>query len=513
MSLSKHGSFCPACGAKNADDAKSCYACGAPLPENLSSRSEGSGSAPLLYQIMHNPMISSIITAVISLFLIIFAFCPFISVKTNLSEKASFTSSFSPVETIEYTAKAIVPYRTEKALLKSDELRDFEKAYAKISGISETKKLSSSQQANLAKFAKAAIVLDLVSPDGTLKANLVMTAVASLVYIILAIMALVSSLIALIKSLFGSNTEQYTRYASRKLSTIALGMPIFIILFSQAARFSKDSAFLGFGSGGTGIAWGLALTLVLTSAMAIFTAIKCFIRWKGFSEPHARHNARNRIITMLLLATSIITVFMPVISTSCAMPKTKRSVTKSADAVYLKELFEFSSEESDYYSEYLEYEDGFISLAEAVAKKKAEEGSGAELFHAAIYSNGNLTALYVITTIFAICFVILAATLLRRYLTAFLSGGGNASFDKHLKFTVLFASLYLIFSIVPLIVANSSLTYDLSRYVLFRIGSGPVLSLAITLAAYIFVRLTPIKNEAVEKFDNPDVSFAPYVIN
>ena len=324
MSEYTHSHHCPACGREADKDENICRECGAAIRDSVSSCAKAkTGSASIWYQAIHNPKVFSIITAALSLLLIIFAFCPFISVKTNYGEKSSYTTSFSPTEYVDYAFKAFSPYGSDKALLKSREYKTFEKAYDKIDGISMTKKLSSSDKAKLEDFTKAAIVLDLVSPDNNLKVNLVGAAAATIAYFCMLILALAASLVAIVKSFFGGNVERYTSYASRRLGITALFLPVYLVILSQASRFSHGSYLLDFGSGSVGVGAGLVLTLIPIFIITLFAAFKCYSKMQNLTEPHAKSNAKVRIVTMLLIVASVVAVFLPTVSVVFAVPKTK----------------------------------------------------------------------------------------------------------------------------------------------------------------------------------------------
>ncbi len=514
MSEYTRGCYCPICGREIDTDEKICHACGASLNGGDFSASNTEKKSGNWYQAAHKPSVFSIITAAISLLLIIFAFCPFISVKTNYGEKSSFATSFSPVEMIKYTAKSFTPYGSDKALAKSKEYKDFEKAYQKASSISFTKKLSNSDKEKLEDFIKSAIMLDLVGPENNIKVNLVAAAAASLTYIALALMAFVASIIAIIKSLlFDSDVERYTRYASRKLGSLALSMPIFILILAQASKFSHGSYSLGFGTAGVGVAWGLIAALVPILIISLYAAAKCYSKMQCLNETHAKSNAKTRLVIMALLIASVVAVFLPTISVSCASPKTKRKTVKETEYVSISDIYEISSVDSDYYSEIINSDESLIYAAEQVSKGKGEAGAGALLLHSVIFSEGNLSALYVFITIFAVNFMLLALTLLRRYVTAFLNGGAVINPERHLKFTILFAVFFLASSLGLSMFANTWISVDASYYLLFNLGIGPILALVFSFCAHITLRLRQEKDVTAEKFDNPDVSSAPYVIN
>lgn len=496
--------------------------------EEVSDEKQASGEKPAdkmentsnWYCSMHKPAIFSLITAAISLFLLVFSFLPFINVRTTHGEENYYTTSFSPTEIVGYSFKIFVSYDSAKELKRSDEYKSFNKAYGKAEDISTTRKLSDTNKEKLQDFAKAAIALELVSSGENIKLNLIAASIMTIAYMGFLLAAFGMSIAAFIKAMMKyPGAEDFIRFAKKTLVMIALLFPIYLLVLAEASRFTLVPAWnftegaLCFGDGGVSLAAGPWLSFIPLALIAVYAGYACYLKMAETSVAFSKSKDKYRIISLLILIAALISIFLPAMSVSAAYPKSKKTVEKGTEYVSLTDIYEFSGIDSDFYfANGPYYDDEIEAAAELIAKDEANVGAGAEILHGLIHSFDNMSILYVLTNAFAILFILFLALIIKKCLGNLIAGEKTLGAGKLYVLAAISAALYLIMLATLALMANAMLSIEASRYVTLSIGVGPILAPILLAASFVFLGLRPPK-EKESKFDNPDVSLAPYVIN
>ncbi len=520
MSENKKSSRCKKCGGQNSGGALFCHACGSkiePAATKAAAPVEAENeyeAAPRWYRRLHRPAVFSALSALLSLLLIFFAFTPFISVGTKRGEEVFYTS-FTPIEVVRYAVEWYEEY-DEAALHRTSEYKAYNRLLGKVSAIGPSAKLTDSRKEMLADFTKSAIEVEMLATGTTLKGNHIAAALFTVLYLGVAAFALLFSLFTMVKCAFGAKSvHKSTHRAAYMLGALASFFPIYSVVLAQACRFSQGFGVAGYGNGGVLPARGLIWSAVLLLSVPVYLFVRYRARVTRFLHLVGTHGDRMRLIAFVLLVAAVLAVLLlPAASVSFTAPASGKTAAKEVvDYISPLELYEFSSEDRNYFISENVYVEGYITdLAKEVTESERADGEGVLAFHGVIGIANGMTILYVVIVSLVSAFSVFAILTLRKLAGALALG---RSAEKRKRCTVpmlLFGGAYLATSFFIMVVGHFSLPAALSPYIDFGIGIGPIVALFLAVAAIVALRLPP-RRRRVCQFDNPDTSSAPYVLN
>ncbi|MBO5880032.1 MAG: hypothetical protein J6Q57_00060 [Paraprevotella sp.] len=455
-----------------------------------------------------------LLLCLISLFLCFSFFMPIVNVSTAFNEKSSYDVSFSPLDFVSYGISAFYQ-ETERTLTSTEEYKAHEKIMRSLRNLDPDRRLTERQKSLMSDYAKSSIRISLMYENNTPKLNHV-------VVIVLSIVGLCSSAICAISTLAlwvqlqrntQNNYNQKIKKANQRISALLVFTPLFLMLMLQASNFSNSIAGSGFGNAGTSLTWcGIGMiAIVLFAVVRFLSKAKSLIAVKGTS--HINYGLLMKVLAMCCLVFAVCAMFLPFVNVQLASYNGRRIITDKL-SVAPKYFFEMSAGDHTYYTALSETaEESFIATLDNAL-------SGKDIgFHFGHYictwigsrftygMDGIYTSISAITL-----FSILVLSMFTLSMGRLIFNKKSIKHPHRLMFLSIGLTIaYLIASAFLVITYNSNMSISLSKYALFSVGVGPILSVVLTIFAIILLNIR-IREEAPRQYDNPDVSSNPYVL-
>ena len=385
-----------------------------------------------------------------------------------------------------------------------------------VDGFSNAGTIGSYQRSVLQKFAKAAITVNLMSNSTTPKANLVAVALVSLLYAVLAAIALLLSgaSAGLYVLSGGEYGEGIAKYAKSLVSFTVIMLPCYLLLMLHAAHFSYGSEVSNFADRGVSLSF-FGIVLLIASAISIVgMCAMCFTYLLKKESNQSNYALMRNILALGCLVIAMFSIFLPVLSVQVAAEHSGEIVEET---FYLsaKEIYEISDVDMDRMN---------------VAIKAFPKTSFEAFIQKAALSPGSVTAAarsifyYVAfrysygTEIFCVIMGItylLGAYIFALFILRMISHILHKKEIKHKRFlmftSVFFSALNLAFAFAMSGICNAYIPDSTARILVLSVSAGPIVSLVATLAAVASLLIRD-KQKQKREFDNPDVSYDPYVI-
>ena len=114
---------------------------------------------------------------------------------------------------------------------------------------------------------------------------------------------------------------------------------------------------------------------------------------------------------------------------------------------------------------------------------------------------------------FASLFVLLfSASFIYKKLAALALGKEEKPTGAAKAFALILSILLLLLAIVVVLITKTAISGNVARYVKYTVGAGPIISIVSAILMIKFSKYKRKKREAIS-YDDPDVSYAPYVID
>lgn len=220
-----------------------------------------------------------------------------------------------------------------------------------------------------------------------------------------------------------------------------------------------------------------------------------------------------RGVALAFAVTVVFSMFLPCISVKMASPTISGEVKKDTYSVSPTDVYEFSSADISYYKKMVKShtESGVIEEVKGYVRSTNDGDGVLKIFYLAAFWDKDASSVLSIIGNSQILLMALAAIIIGAI--------NNSIFEqkkmkrqKLVMFILVCTSLvYLISNIVMALVCRNNVTYAMSPYINFTVGASSIISLicVIGIVAAFYIR-NP--QEKKIEYDDPDVSYAPYVV-
>ena len=455
----------------------------------------------------------ALILLAISFLMLLAAFLPMVKVDTAYNDTSSFSTSFSPTEILSIAMDSVGATTEEDYL---EEYQNYTSLRIKVQNINFDANLQRSQKNTLKDYAKSALKMHMMSGEGSPKANLVVAGIVTLVYIFAAVATFVYAFVlaAFYNSLNAPNVDGLLKLVKSLVAIVLVLMPVYMMLMLQTAHFSHGFGIMNFADSGAGLAWyGIIMLIVVIAAVA-------FMCFKSFSHIFKKESASkdyaliSRVAALLCLVLAVLAVFLPFASVQLATMKNGEVLTESF-SVSVNNFYELSYSDASYYTSMTNMyskSDLLLLIDNIVNGRVSYDSMGADMFNKIAFRyNIGIEYLYTIIGIFALITAFVLVLFVMAVMRLVLSKRMIRHKKALMAFSLMSTSIHLALSILISVVCNVNMNSDIAHYVLISVGAGPILSVILTLVAVVLLSIRS-KSETLCEHDNPDVSYAPYVV-
>lgn len=356
--------FCAKCGARRMGNAVFCHACGTKYDDISASPAPSAAPAPAaasktIYKAPQlapkkarkhtvSEWIRSFVLLFVALTLAVFAFCPIAKITYSASTADMLADiRISPVENIVYFFDALKS-EDEDDLEDSDLYDEHDDILDDILEHDD----DDIPEDLIEDFIKTAIRLGLQHEDLHATTALTLSALLSLIYLLLCIALAVMAILNLVFFLVGKKGGVSLFRASVLLLALIPAL-IPVLLFATTASVSSAVTVLGYGFG---LSFGGVVGLIVSILAILFVIISSYI----FNKRSVRLAALLlRVFCVLLIAAAMISVYLPVMELNLdVIPMNK---TEEREAIMKFPLAVFSSfslgeEEFEQYEDFKDFE-------------------------------------------------------------------------------------------------------------------------------------------------------------
>ena len=146
-----------------------------------------------------------------------------------------------------------------------------------------------------------------------------------------------------------------------------------------------------------------------------------------------------------------------------------------------------------------------------VSGYKTNSRSFIKVFDLAAFREGDFSAIFTLCSVMQIIYMIMLTVLMNHNLTVATEEDKTEKPTMTIILTTALALINLVLDIVVSVVCYLNIGSEVGKYVLFTIGIGPVIS-TVCIFAIIVLFVLRAPKEKVPEYDNPDTSYAPYIV-
>lgn len=530
MSQTNTSLRCHGCGAEVTDGAVSCPVCGVKL--NIEAVGAGipkTGATPEYDEgavfeggrhLFSNRLVIRVALFLVSVVMLLLIFL--------VPTSRSYMSTEDGVEySIDYTAVDSVKLAVYSYLSYGDSRLAETESYKRLLECSDELFILGSYANDekripiLEEAAECSLYVTLMSREVPLTFDVAVAAVASVLMIALAVIFAISAAYALtleaLRVLFDVRVRRDGRgLVMKTLWLSAAAVPLFGYAHAQLADFGMSKSLGSYSAGGGGLSVGFVF-LSIVAAVGVIYSVLCFILPKLL-----KHGIKVTASTVKSAASALLALLMlilmlcPMVAVKLAnpyYPKNTDTIGLSVGDIYYTtgdDIVYFASTSSTYNTNKIN-----DTIKAHFTKNTEDDLPTDELLYDLMTgvrrrdNSGLYLALQIVMLINLVLVGLLLFTLGCRHLLSSKCEG----MLKFLKITVMLLALTLaVLSIVIAIVADGAVTNELSYVMKVNVGVAPVL---LILSAIALVASMGIKEVVYldRDYDNPDVSYAPYVIS
>ena len=481
------------------------------------SKENGSVNEMPWFSFFTNRLINRVVLCVASFILLLLAvFSPMANTKAAVDDDAQVKLGFTTVDSVKliiYSFFSLSDYE----LTQTEEYIAFEDYRERLEsgevGYGDTKEMAEALCNHLFFSVKSA--------EFSPKISMVVTAVASVAYVLVSLCLFIFSCFALFLELaFKDGKAKIKEKAFTRSVTLVwllfLLLPTMTYLFCQLCHFGIGKQFGHLSAGGVGVGYGFVLSLVVAFLASAFFAVGYLLKNNAASENKNKTPKIKSAVTLALVICYVISLFLPCVSIKYAT--NDNGVVESTSAAFgINDMYEFMYDDVVSYMN-LPYQNGYSAVLDVVNEAFSDyDDEGVLAFETLnratlFYTRTDISAMYVvmlfICTAMLAFFAMIALNVLKRVVKDEKISTATRLFAI---FELIFSVIYFALTVVISLIANSQFPVVANIDLVFNVGFGPIMCVISSLA--ILILTLSDKKERVELgYDNADVSFAPYVV-
>lgn len=468
------------------------------------------------WHVFTNRLVRRGVIFALSLVLLLIAFIAPLSYSHMTDDiSGEYKIGFTAVESVRLAVYSTKSY-SNRQIQKTEEytayLRDAEK-------LTEFELLydSPEREVLLKNIAKNNLYVSLMGRDVTLGFDIAVAAVASILLLVAAslffIVALFSLSVEVIDAFFGIKLKVNPYKASLSFLWLFVGLlPVCGYAHSQLSFFGIGSKFSAFSAAGSSLGAGFVFLCIIGALCTVYSVLSFVVpsvRRFGFKMNSATKKAIGALCVTLLMLVSLLS---PMIKIKLANPY--RPDEQTALGISAAELFYTTGDDIIYYSQTSSTTNIDKINTTIVSVFYTEDASARTLLNDLVtgvrrMDNSMLYLTLQITVLVSLLLVgLLLWTLGRRYI---LSSNCSKSMNVLKLAVIVMCTAVSVVAVILSFIAKSAITNDLAYVMAISFAAAPIILFGSSVAM-IFTFRASKKMYADPEYDNPDTSYAPYVI-
>ena len=449
--------------------------------------------------------------ALISIILFIGSFIPLAKVKTNYNEYdySTYSVSYSPLDFASFGVSIIKSNFV--ATTVTDEYYDFQSLRRTVQTYDTSSHLSEQKVKNLSEYTKESFRITFMNNRAPTKANVAAVSALSFAYIIISFVLIICSLVMVASA--DNAIKMYMLY--KKLSYMLVSaLPFYLLVMLRTSRFNYGGVVSNYGDAGASYTFYAVVLFILVAAIVAFKLIgnRGYLTKKSMSSRD--RTEKRRVLALICLAVAVVAMFLPFVVVKTAT-YSGTYIFKKSLFINARDVYEFATSEISYFDKNMQPADleEFIRYVRNVASGYSTNvPAGTDIFNRVIFDYCyDADVLYTFSGIFSAVSLLLISLLFAKVLRAIEDQTQVKKQGRVMIFSVACVLAYLIFGISMAGVCNMNTPWQIDTYLRFSVGIGPILALVFLVAAIVILSLKD-KKKAAREYDNPDVSYDPYIV-
>lgn len=454
---------------------------------------------------------TSTVMLIISALLFLMFFAPFVKVRTEYMDGQYYDVRFSPAEFMKLSRNAMENH-TNSSLKLTEEYIEYENLQSQIGNYAYDGTLTPYQSSLMEDYAEASMTIYLMRNVVSPKVNLVGAGALSLIYLVIAVVSSVLSIIGLaLISRSGKHrmTHKVLNWGKRWTMVLTVLVPLCILVMMHAGHLCFGGYISDFGNRGVKMAWGGIMSLIVWIAFVLGTVYTCMVEYSEQKDSEKRFAAMIKGLALACAFVAVLSMFLSAIAVKIKTPSgySGRYLIRASD------IYEMGANDVNYYTSDTTSttDEEFIDFVKGMANGGRKSRDVIKVFGLAVFREGDVSALFTLSSVIQILLMIILTVLMKRNLSCVLDQKQREKPAATLMLSAVLAFINLCLNIALSVVCYTNLGSEVGKYVLFSIGVGPILTV-ISIFAMIIVFVIRKPKERAPEYDNPDTSYAPYII-
>ena len=447
-----------------------------------------------------------------SLLLLLFSLCPLIHTTTEVNGR-EYSISFNSIDCLKVAFNSARSL-SSSAIVETKQYKELMEEYS--DGLTS---LSEIPVSRLSDYLKSALLLQLMSEDTPTRFSYVIAALAVITYLTLCIVIFVYAIMALVGELVltTKRSDEENLHVSKGASLLLytlLFMPLLYYTLVQMCSFGSCFALSALASRGIGASYGFVLSVaaaLLGSAYFLLPSIMDMVRSGGVKVLLKKSSV---LLSLGFTLIFLISFSFLCLSAHVSVEENGREYEEDFSINYY-DINEITYDDvSDFYK-YLSYgsNDVMSSAMKELTNDRKSDTSRILLVTATVGGGvGDLSIAYVFVILLNYCALLIFAFLAYDLIKNIQDAPPSERIGSLKKLLCLIASIQIILVFIIFAFLNGASIGGDGCLVAFKMGVGPILGLLSTIGMLISFEKQPQK-EIEPSYDNPDVSYAPYVVD
>ena len=482
------------------------------MSENKRLENNRSGAS----RIDKEKLVKRLIVCVSVLVLLLFTlFSPFTFTRVEVDSAQTYRLKSSLLDGVRYFVASLF-YLSDSTLAAMDYFYEWPED---VEPPSIQEQFNSSNKTN-ADF-KSLYVATLMHHNSSSGFFMLANALINAAYLVFLAIWLVTSLLSLVTGLFrGPRMTAVSEWSRRKtergLLAALLMLPLLLVSNLYTCNIGYSNVFFLFKTVGLGAGIGFYIVLILLIAVNAFIAREHIIESATNLRAVLKRVSKREIIATACVLLVMLSVLLPSISVSLTKFEDGRTRT-SVEYVYSSDMAEFSSYARSYYKEFTS-EYTATMIRDIMNDEMSRYESSTEPLNRILlkgYSNATRT-IYGFIHVMTLFMLALSARILYVQVYSVL---GKAKIKRQQLFgkitlALICATLFILCVVMVFFAKDAShswTVYGVEYGILLKTGIGPILAFMSAVVA-CFAYSKPRKMISINPYDNPDISYAPYVV-
>lgn len=372
------------------------------------------------------------------------------------------------------------------------------------------------------EMVKLVLRLELMRTTSPIKVSLLLGGVVAILYMILSVVFLILSLISLIFEILRTfnidapRAEKLERRTTGILFFNLMSAPLLVYTQIKAVNFGVSDTFSIFSINGPHIGWGLIVSLVFIALGSVYFIVRHIRNARQKLIGKKAKSTKRALISLIISLLIMVSIFLPISQITLSAETNTGRMKSESFGLGISDMNEFTRldiNEYTYSSRMMSYDRLIEIIPKMVARPSAYESRIWDVFNVTVigYERLDVSILYILIHVCASLLLLFVGVLLFKTVRDLFLNKGEVSTTGLKVVTFIFSLIYFGLCVALSMIVDLNLSGTLFLIMKFSTGFGPILCL---LLSFVLIRTSKKgKNDGARwEYDNPDISYSPYVV-